>query len=84
MSNAPTINKLSPPKSADELLTLYFEEARYHLLETAAILDRIERAENGGETMKDERIKKLKHACDILTKESGNRAEQFLLHFSEK
>ena len=72
------------PKTAAELLTMYYHDARSHLLETAAILDRIERAEGGEKAMRDNRIKQLKDACNILTNASANRAEQFLLLLSEK
>jgi hypothetical protein len=71
-----------PPKKAGELLNMYYLEARSHLLETAAILDRIERAPGGPEAMKDQRIQNLLNICEILTKEKTNRAEQFLMMLS--
>ena len=74
---------LRSPKTADELLDMYFLDARSQMLETAAILDRIERAEGGSEAMDDSRLKKLRDVCDILKNGSGNRAEQFLMLFSE-
>ena len=75
--------KLSSPKTADELLDTYFLEARSHLLETAAVLDRIERAPDGAKALSDPRIKQLFDACEILTSVTGNRAEQFLRLFSD-
>ena len=74
---------LRSPKTAEELLDMYFLDARSHMLETAAILDRIERAHGGAEALDDSRLKKLRDVCDILKTSSGNRAEQFLMLFSE-
>jgi hypothetical protein len=73
---------LGSPKSAQELLDMYFLTMRSALLETAAALDRIERAEGGLEIFADPRIENLKKACDIIKDGTGNRAEQFQLLFS--
>ena len=75
---------LPPPKSAKKLIEMFFYEARSNLLETAAILDRIERADGGEKAMDDSRIKKLRDACNIIIEGSENRAEQFLLLFTDK
>jgi len=69
---------LIPPKTAEQLMDMYYLQARSHLLETAAILDRIERADGGGKAMEDQRIQKLFEICKILTQGKANRAEQFL------
>ena len=74
---------LDVPKTSKELLDMYFLYARSQMLETAAILDRIERAEGGAKAMDDHRLKKLRGVCDILKNGRGNRAEQFLMLFSE-
>lgn len=74
---------LGLPRSSKELLDMYFLEARAHLLEAAAILDRIERGPQGTETFADPKLQKLLQACDILKNERVNRAEKFLLLFSE-
>ena len=74
---------LRSSKTAEELLDMYFLDARSQMLETAAILDRIERAEGGAKAMDDHRLKKLQNAFDILKNGRGNRAEQFLMLFSE-
>ncbi|MBW2741070.1 MAG: hypothetical protein JRE64_20000 [Deltaproteobacteria bacterium] len=74
---------LRSPKTAEELLDMYFLDARSQMLETAAILDRIERAEGGAKAMDDNRLKKLRDVCDILKNGRSNRAEQFLMLFSE-
>jgi hypothetical protein len=75
--------KLGSPKLARELLDMYFLDLRSALLETAATLDRIERAEGAAEAFKDPRVKKLMDACNILQNGKRNRAEQFLLLFSD-
>jgi hypothetical protein len=74
---------LGSPKTATELLDLYFLEARSALLETAAIFDRIERGEGGTEAFSDPRLSKLLAACNLLRDGKANRAEQFLLLFSD-
>ena len=71
------------PKTAEELLDMYFLDARSYMLETAAILDRIERSFGGSEIFTDPRLIKLGKACEIIEKGSGNRAEQFHLLFSD-
>ena len=76
-------SSLPCPKSAEELLDMYFLDMRSALLETAATLDRIERAEGGGDVFMDPRIKNMMEACDILINGRRNRAEQFLVLFSE-
>ena len=57
----------------EELLDLYFLDMRSALLETAAALDRIERAGNGSAVFRDPRIRKLTEACDIL--KNGKREQ---------
>jgi hypothetical protein len=74
---------LDSPKTAKELLNLYFLEARSALLETAAIFDRIERAHGGTEVFNDPRLSKLMEACEIIKNGRVKRAERFLLLFSD-
>ena len=83
MDHTPKKKGLSSPKTAGELLDLYFLDARCHLLETAAILDRIERARGGAEVFRDARVQALLKACDLLKGEEGRRAERFLELFSD-
>lgn len=82
MKDIPT-PQLSSPKAAAELIDMYFLEARSHLLETAAILDRIQRALGSADGLTDPRIEQLKAACEIIKTGRRNRAEQFLLLFSD-
>lgn len=69
---------LTPPKSAAELLDLYYLEARSHLLEAAAALDRIERAQGGAETMEESRVQNLLKICDLISTKKQNRAQEVL------
>jgi len=50
---------VKPPKTAEELLDIYYLEARSYLVETAAILDRIERADGGDKIKDDKRIQNI-------------------------
>jgi hypothetical protein len=83
MSTAHPRTALAPPKKAGELLDLYFLQARSALLETAAILDRIRRAQGGTEAFDDPRLRNLMAACDLLKDGKGDRAERFLRLFSD-
>lgn len=74
---------LGSPKSAPELVNLYFLDMRSALLETAAALDRIERARDGDAAFTDPRMLKLLEAAKLLHSAQHNRAEQFQILFSE-
>ena len=65
---------VNPPKSGTELLDLYYLDLRMHLLETAAILDRIAAA--GGTT--DPRLLRLQRAATIALDNEPDRARRFL------
>lgn len=73
---------LVPPKSAQELLDMYYLEARSYLLETAAILDRIERAPDSDTIMQGPKIQTLYTICDLLKHKKNNRAEKILNRLS--
>ena len=62
------------PKSAEELLEMYAEPIRSHLLETAAAFDRIERA--GGTN--DPRLERLRKAGQIAVDTAPDRAARLL------
>jgi len=72
------------PKSASELLDMYYLDVRSHLLETAAALDRLDRAADIDRVKDDPRLQKLKKCLEILKDGKNNRAEEFLKMFSEK
>ena len=76
-------HKLRSPKTARELLDIYYPDVRSALLETAAALDRMERADGWENTRKDLRIQNLMKACDLIKESEGNRAERFLILLSE-
>lgn len=73
---------LAPPKSAAELLDMYYLEMRCNLLEAAASFDRIQRAEGGEEALRDPRAVTLRQSLAILSEEQPGRAERFLDLFS--
>ena len=72
------------PLSAKEVLDRYFLETRCKLLEIAATLDRIDRAEGGDSVLDDPRRQKINHALELLKEERGDRAEQLQLLFSRE
>ncbi len=79
----PSRPALSSPKTAEELLEIYFLDMRSCLLETAAAMDRIQRAENGNDVLKDPRIHQLKGAMEILKSENEGRVERILRLLSD-
>ena len=62
-----------------QLLDLYFLDARHKLIDLAAFLDRIERA-NGED---DFRLKSFRAALAKLTGKKKNKAREVLLAFSD-
>ncbi len=74
--------RLPSGKSAGELLDMYYLQARMHLLETAAIFDRIERHPGSGEVKDDARLKRLQDAARLLVDGKPERAERFQKLFS--
>ena len=62
-----------------QILDLYFLDARHKLIEIAAFMDRVERA-NGEE---DFRMKNFRDALNELSKGKTYRAEKVLLSFSD-
>ncbi len=74
---------LGSPKTAEELLNLYFLDMRSALLETAAAMDRIQRAEKGDEVLKDPRMQQLNDALEILKSGQEGRVERFLRRLSD-
>lgn len=71
------------PRTAPELLDMYFLDIRSHLLEAASGLDRISRAAKSEEAMNDPRAVQLMKALEVLGKPGTDRAERFLELFSE-
>jgi len=67
--------KIRPPKTAQELLEMYYLDMRSHLLEVAAAFDRIETARGKCE---DARLARLRAAAAIAVGREGDRARRFL------
>lgn len=68
------------PLSASDLLNRDFLEIRARLLEVAAALDRLDRAE--GDVASDPRIERIRQALASLNSGQPDRAEQVQLLFS--
>ena len=68
------------PLDAPEVLNREFLELRAWLLQAAAVLDRIDRAE--GSVASDTRLHKIYHALAILADEQPDRAERIQMVFS--
>lgn len=68
------------PLDAEEVLNREFLEVRARILQVAAALDRIERAE--GSVERDPRLAQLRRALAALEGRQANRAEQVQLIFS--
>jgi hypothetical protein len=75
---------MSSPKTARELLDREFLEIRARLLETAASLDRIERADSSDLDPHDERLGLLRRGLEILLEDGFHRAERIQLLFSDE
>jgi hypothetical protein len=76
--------RIASPKSAKELLDMYFLDMRSAILETGAAMDRLERSEGGDDIASDPRLQKLFQSLDIIKNHKGTRTEDFLKLFSEK
>ena len=68
------------PRSAAEVIDQDFLGFRAKLIELAATLDRIDRAE--GDPSEDPRTEQLRRAIDLLSSRKPDRAERMQLHFS--
>ena len=71
---------MSTPLSAAAVLNREFLELRAKVLELAASLDRLERAE--GSVADDPRLAKLRRGIEILLSQQTDRAERVQLLFS--
>lgn len=63
----------------EQVLDLYFLDARHKLIEIAAFLDRVERADGND----DFRIRAFRTALGTLSGEGKHRAKDVLLAFSD-
>jgi hypothetical protein len=62
-----------------QILDLYFMDARHKLIDLAAFMDRVERAEGD----EDFRMKAFREAFKQLSKNNREKARQVLLAFSD-
>jgi hypothetical protein len=72
--------ELSPPVAAAELLEREFLEIRARLLQVAAALDRIDRAQ--GDVFDDKRRLDIDRAIEVLAEKKAHRAERLQMIFS--
>jgi hypothetical protein len=77
-------SRLPSGKTAPQLLDMYYLEARMHLLETAAMLDRLERHPGFDEVRRDPRLLRLIEALQLLADGQPERAERFQQLFSRE
>jgi hypothetical protein len=76
--------KTARPPTAPEVLDTYFLELRARLLEIAATLDRIARAEGGTAAVaNDPRLPFITAALAILQSDAPNKAEQIQTLYSK-
>lgn len=74
---------MSALRSAPQVLDQVFLEVRAKLLEIAATLDRIERADAADEVAADPRLKQIHHGLEILNSSGTDRAERILRTFGD-
>jgi hypothetical protein len=72
------MNNLKNPLSAGEILESSFLENRARILEVAAFLDRIQRAENAPQARDDYRYRALLRAVGCLLTPSADRTRDIL------
>ena len=77
------MNSMNNLLSAQEILENSFLENRARILEVAAFLDRIERAEGAPQARNDYRYRALQRAATYLLKPSGDRTKDILESLSD-
>jgi hypothetical protein len=73
---------MSIPLTAEQILDREFLEIRCKILEIAAALDRLERAE--GSVTEDRRMKMVYDGLAVLSTDCADRAEQVQMIFSRR
>ena len=74
---------MSAPLAAEAVLDRVYLEVRAKLLEVAACLDRVERAERAAAARSDARWDQIQSGIEILTRSGFDRAEQIQMLFSD-
>lgn len=69
---------MSSPKSAPEILDMFYLHMRSALIETAAAFDRIQAAESADTVWKDRRMEKLREAAALIQADAPDRARRIL------
>ena len=69
--------------NAQSLWDREFLEMRCRLIDLAASMDRLERAEKAGGAAADPRMGLIRGALELLAKPGPGRAERMQLHFSD-
>jgi len=77
------MNTLKSPLSAQEILDTSFLENRARILEIAAFLDRIDRADGAAAAKTDFRYQAVLRAVRLLLAPGGTRAREVLLSLSD-
>lgn len=75
---------MSAPAAAPTILDRVYLEIRAKLLEVAASLDRIDRAEDADELLADHRMRQIHASLEILQTGRLDRAEQIQLVHSDQ
>jgi len=74
---------MSTPLTAPAVLDRVYLEIRCKLLDVAASLDRIARADENEQVQTDPRLSQIKQGIDILLSDGVDRAERIQLLFSD-
>lgn len=74
---------MTSPMTGNEILDTIFLEVRAKLLEVAASLDRVARADEDGSLVNDARLEKIRESLRIIGGDGFDRAEQIQLLFSD-
>ena len=74
---------MSSPLNAPAILDRIYLEVRAKLLEVAASLDRIDRADDADAVLPDPRLKQIHEAIEILQSDRDDRAERIQMLFSD-
>ena len=75
---------MSQTQSSGAVLDRHFLELRCEILNLAAALDRIERADGFSQTAADSRLSQLQEGIKILSTGGTDRAERVQLLFSDE
>lgn len=70
--------KYTCPLSRSEVIDTYFMEHRAKMIDIAAFLDRVDRAQPGGEDSEDFRMKAFRECLHLLTDGRPHRARRVL------